>query len=194
MTGQFTGSTESKMVQFLAYIVENRGKVQGMIRDSPAGVSSGSGASGGGSGGGSGGSGNGGAKQNAFFTKSKAPFRDENCRICRELDSMGDTEDIYEDHCSKNAYGCPRFAKMNLVERRNMVLKARLCWHCLDNKWVRKGGRNEGCPAFVKKQNYTCNACKTHFLVCEKHRNQNEEKLENSKKYWNDRGKDFSMN
>ena len=85
---------------------------------------------------------------------------------------------------------------MTIPERRNMVFKARLCKFCLDNKYIHKKStdRHEGCPAFAKKQSFTCKACKTHFLVCEQHANINQEKLEVSRQFWTDKGKLFSSN
>ena len=195
MQNNFTGDTENKMSQFLEYIRSKRSGVQGMLRECPAGVSGSGGSASAGSGGGSGG-GLSGGKQNSFFTKQRGPFRDEKCRVCRQLEDDGDTEDLYEDHFSNTAYGCPRFAKMTVSQRRNIAFKARMCYFCLDSKYVKKkkSDRHEDCPAFVKKQTYSCNSCKFHFLVCEKHLNSNNEKMENSKKFWTEKGKDFSVN
>ena len=85
---------------------------------------------------------------------------------------------------------------MTIFQRRNIVFKTRMCYCCLDNKYVRKkkSDRHEGCPAFVNKQNFTCHGCKNHFLVCERHQDMNNEKLENSKKFWLEKGKEFSVN
>ena len=142
-----------------------------------------------------------GAKQrkgNVASNVSNVPHqkRKETCRICKALEAQGDTRDLYEDHANNKADGCPRFmTTMTTPERRRILNIAKMCMFCLDPVFVKKSPahRHYRCPAFEKPQSYTCKGenCRVHYLVCEKHFDENKEKRKQNDKFWESRKKKF---
>ena len=124
------------------------------------------------------------------------PQRHEDCRICQKLDSEGSTESLYDAHSNDVASGCPAFVAMDTDSRLRYAKKARLCIYCLDAKYVYRGpgSRHVNCVAFQKKCFFTCQdpSCKLHFLLCKTHMSQNKQKLDQTKKYWEGKGKLFA--
>merc|ERR1711884_379259 len=128
----------------------------------------------------------------SFF---KNGIRDEKCRICKCLEEAGQTENLYEDHFAPYPAGCPRFAQMSTLQRKEIVDLARICIFCLDFKYVhRVGVQHPNCPAFKGPVFYSCQnqSCKLHYLVCDEHEDDNKEKLERTSRLWSNRGKVFS--
>ena len=64
------------------------------------------------------------------------PQRYDNCKICKVLDEEGDTNNLYEEHTSDVAVGCPRFANMPTKIRTKYATKAKICPNCLDPKFI----------------------------------------------------------
>lgn len=171
-------------------------KVQSLVRSTRSLLSDveGSAAGNAPSGGAGGQTGGGGVKANQWTVS--AAIRDEKCRICRVLESEGDT-DVYEDHYSRYLIGCPRFAMMDVKTRRKYIDKAQICMYCLDLHYVaKKYQKHDKCKAFERPQNFTCleQNCKINYLVCEKHKDRNREKNERNRIFWESRGKTFSTN
>ena len=85
---------------------------------------------------------------------------------------------------------------MTTPQRLKYAKKARLCIYCLDAKYVYKGpgSRHVNCIAFKKNCFFTCqdSSCKVHVLLCETHKSQNKEKLDQTKKFWENQGKHFA--
>ena len=126
----------------------------------------------------------------------KPAQRHEDCRICQKLDSEGSTEDLYDGHTNDVASGCPAFVAMDTDSRLRYAKKARLCIYCLDAKYIYRGpgSRHVNCVAFQKKCFFTCldPSCKVHFLLCKTHMSQNKQKLDQTKQYWEGKGKHFA--
>ena len=132
---------------------------------------------------------------NTMFSKVKLSRRNEECRVCRTLEAEGDNEDLYDDHYGTTVYGCPRFASMVTTERLRVGKKAQLCLDCFDADFVyRPRLRHPSCPVSERPRFYTCNhrGCYRHFFVCPDHVDENAEQLENSAKFWTSRGRCFS--
>ena len=124
----------------------------------------------------------------------KQPQRDEECRICIVLNTEGDTDQIFEEHTHNVAIGCPRFAVMPVKEKLEYAKKAKLCIRCLDPKYIFKVGTpHRDCPAFNKKTHYSCQnkQCGKHYMLCDKHSQDNKAKIEYSKKFWEKKSKVF---
>ena len=132
----------------------------------------------------------------AMFTTFKYPQRFDKCRVCSLLDKEGITEGLYEEHLTDNPVGCPLFAKMGIEDKSRYIVKAKMCWSCLDGDYIHKPGqRHADCPADRdKKWYFTCNnsKCRKMFLVCPDHTEDNSEKLIKTEKYWKSKGKTFS--
>ena len=188
---ELSGSVKNKMEQLYDYVISKRTTVQDMLKDSDITAVSesrpkfNSGSS---------------KSQSSQYTRFKTATRNEKCRICIQLEQMGDTDGIYEDHFTNNPYGCPRFAAMSISERRNMVFKCRICRFCPDADYIhkKKFDRHQNCPAFNNKgagsSSFNCSQCKHHFLICEQHCTENKDKLGNCLKFWTSKGKVFSVN
>ena len=179
------GSTRIEMESIFDYVSARRGKVKDMLKDVEEPSSKSDGKTGGGGGK---------SAEFAMFNKFKFASRNDKCRICLLLEADGDTQGLYDDHFNNTPYGCPRFAAMNTAQRRKIAIRAKMCLHCLDPKWEtrRKGDKHIGCPAFARPRYFSCKGCKTHFLVCEDHHDQNKEKMDRCKEFWSGKGKVFS--
>ena len=182
-----SGSTKDKMEQLYDYIVAKRSTVQDMFQDSDVAVATDFRPKF-----------NNNKSQSSQYTRFKSATRNEKCRICKQLESVGDTDGLYEDHFTNTPYGCPRFAAMSITERRNIVWKCRICRFCLDPDYIQKKkfDRHQNCPGFNHKgpgpNPLNCSQCKTHFLLCDYHSAQNKEKFDTCLKFWSGKGKPFS--
>ena len=182
----FTGDTKQRIASMKEYVVTNRKETQTMLQDVDVGgvaVNSGS---------------NEKAKTSpsSLYSSFTAATRYEECKICKVLEDDGDYEDLYDDHFGKTPFGCPRFASMTCGTRLQMVYRTKICQFCLDPNYVhkRRGERHRNCPAFSSSGSFkhSCNSCKYHYLICERHMEENEEKLEQSRTFWSEQGKYFS--
>ena len=179
---QCGGTGEKRMRTVLDLIGEQRGKAQQwlLVQDRagggpPADVSK-----------------PGGKTHNSSFQNSwrpslvtfKPPTKLTDCRICRALEEKGDTRQLYDDHHSNYATGCPRFIAMSVEERREICIRAKFCLRCLDPKYkfVPRDSRHK-CMDFRKKSRYTCPQvdCKTHLWMCTRHRDDNTPELQKFK-------------
>ena len=122
----------------------------------------------------------------------KPPRRDETCRVCNQLETQGDTTDLYDNHLHNYITGCPRYISMTIEERNDVCYKAKVCRFCHDPDYVfQKAGRGHDCPVRNKKKSrYTCtdNRCFVHAWICVDHKDKNRKKLDDfkseiSKKY-----------
>ena len=111
----------------------------------------------------------------------------------------GRTTDLYDEHTSDIAFGCPVFAQCTAAERMRLVTKARICIYCFDADFVFKPGNNQNarhpnCIAWKRDCFFTCAAdrCKKHFLICMDHTDLNKDKLQKCKNYWQIKGKTFT--
>ena len=129
--------------------------------------------------------------------------RDEGCRVCGTLEARGDTANIYEDHRSNYATGCPRFAAMTTQERRAVVQEAKLCFQCLDPDFVVTwSGRNNPHPACKitdsQRSTYTCrskkqSACRLHMWICMYHADDNKAQMTFFRNQWLKKGGQFVL-
>ena len=60
------------------------------------------------------------------------PINDPSCRICQYLEKTGDTYQLYDNHHSNYATGCPRFISLSVPERRALCQKVKFCLKCID--------------------------------------------------------------
>ena len=103
------------------------------------------------------------------------------CRICKCLESRGDTANLYENHLGNYATGCPRYAAMTTEDRFEITKEAKICMRCLDPKstYVFRDG-HKGCQiSKTKKNRFSClNAnCSWHSWVCHSHKEDNKDLL-----------------
>ena len=189
------GNVESKMKNFLDYIINLREKTQRHLEAVDVSDSASNKQDKAGTGGDKDKRSPAKVNFHTMFSKMKQPRRNEKCRVCKVLESEGDNEDLYDDHYGASAYGCPRMAGMITTERLRVGKKAQLCLDCLDADFVyRPRSKHLSCPVAERPQFYTCEhrGCRRHFFVCPDHLDRNKRKLENSVKFWTDKGKTFS--
>ena len=165
-----SGSTKERMSQLCEFVIQTRKFTQDMMKDVDVDT-------GGASGSGAGQSRSAGAVSSqaqplltSLQSKFRNAVRNEKCKVCKELEANGDTDNLYEDHFGTTPYGCPRFAALGTAERKQMVFKLRCCKFCLDTDYVhrRPTDRHKNCPAFAKTQTYNCEKCKIHYLICDR--------------------------
>ena len=198
--GKVPGELDKKLEAMIAKISEWRKDAQNWqivtdsVRSSRGGSNDNTGAGPGGGGSGKApanfGSGRGSVKMKPGFEMPNLlvynpPRRDVNCRVCKTLESIGDTVQLYDNHVNSYPTGCPRYIGFSIEERNNIARRARLCLRCHDPNYVFKHndpthkcivGRN-------KKSKYTCsnNECTFHMWVCNDHKAENNAFLEKFK-------------
>ena len=102
------------------------------------------------------------------------PKKDNDCRICKVLESEGDTINLYEDHHHNYPTGCPRYITMTIVERYRVACKAKLCLKCHDPSYMYKRfDKNHKCAADSKKTKFSCKSCSYHMWICHRHQADN---------------------
>ena len=105
-----------------------------------------------------------------FFPK---PRNYADCRICKVLQGQGGT-DLFEQHISDYATGCPKFASLGNEQRLLIATEAKLCLKCM-NKEVKFGRQHvRECPVIKKKNSFSCKAdnCSFHMWVCNRHQDE----------------------
>ena len=112
------------------------------------------------------------------FVAYNPPKKDNDCRICKVLESEGDTDNLYEEHFHNYPTGYPRYIVMTIVERYRVACKAKLCLKCHNPSYVYKRyDKNHNCPMDSKKSKFTCNSCSCHMWVCHRHQSDNQSAL-----------------
>ena len=105
------------------------------------------------------------------------PRNDPSCRVCKHLESKGDTQGIYDNHISNYPTGCPRYMMMSVEERLNLAKAIKLCLRCHHPSYNWKpSDRQHKCGVDDKKKSsFTCpvDSCRIHLWVCSAHKSQN---------------------
>ena len=109
----------------------------------------------------------------------KGPSKLPSCRICKTLETRGDTTNLYENHLGNYATGCPRYAALTTEERFEVTKESKICLRCLDPKstYVYRDG-HKGCQVSkTKKNRFSCTNtnCSWHSWICYSHKDENKE-------------------
>ena len=112
----------------------------------------------------------------------RGPTRMPNCRICKALESRGDTTELYENQLGNYGTGCPRYATMTTEERYEITKESKICLRCLDPKsnWVFRDG-HKGCQITkTKKNRFSCtnSNCSWQSWICYSHKSDNKDLLD----------------
>ena len=124
-----------------------------------------------------------GSKQSRTVSQTDLQLkRRPDCRICKQLETDGYGERLFEDHFSNEATGCPMFIKMNTEERNEMVFKAKLCGRCLDVDVTVSGNiqffeHRKNCKGPPSEFSCGGDRCKFHIWVCKVHAARNSSKM-----------------
>ena len=183
------GCSRERLDNVLAKVTEFRGTAQSwsLNEEMTQGEVSGSGQPrGGGYGGGSqsrGSRGAAAAKVNLeHFTPSlvffNPPRNHPQCRICKVLEERGDTHQLYDNHHSDWATGCPRFMIMTTEQRNDVARAAKFCLRCMNPQYKFKASdQSHTCGNMRIRSKFKCpqSNCKTHLWLCFKHKMENAE-------------------
>ena len=107
------------------------------------------------------------------------PQKFDECRICKVLQKQGGTN-LFENHISDYATGCPNFAKLGNKQRLVVAREAKFCMKCMGKEVKFSYQHNKECPILTKKSSYSCKSdkCLFHMWVCTKHAEDNREHME----------------
>ena len=118
------------------------------------------------------------------------------CRICKQLESDGTSEKLYEKHLSTYPTGCPRFISMKMVKRKDMAIKAKLCLWCLDPDVEYDTNHRDSCRVQSGKiKRFTCEVgnCKNHMWLCSFHKVKNNGQLKKHQEDLKQKGLDMVL-
>ena len=102
------------------------------------------------------------------------------CRICKQLESDGDNDKLFENHMATYPTGCPRFISMKMVKRKDIAIKAKLCLWCLDPDVTYDTSHRDNCRVQNGKlKRFSCEVgdCKNHMWLCSFHKLKNATQL-----------------
>ena len=127
----------------------------------------------------------------------RGPVKQPNCRICKCLESRGDTYNLYENHVGNYPTGCPRFAGLTTEERFEITKEAKMCLRCLDPKstWVQRDGHKNCQISKTKKNRFSCtnDRCVWHSWICSNHKEENKDLLNKFSSELSKRGLTFAQ-
>ena len=111
----------------------------------------------------------------------KSPQKFEECRICVHLSATKKNhQNLFENHLSNYATGCPKFVEATMEMRRSLVDKIKICPQCFHPDVVFSQGHLKEClfSEPMKKNAYSCTKCKTHMWICLVHRQDNSKHMD----------------
>ena len=98
------------------------------------------------------------------------------CRICVSLSATSSGEqNLFDNHLSNYATGCPKFMEATTETRKNLVRKVKLCPQCFHPDVIFAYSHIKECPFTKKKNKYSCleEKCRDHMWICLTHRQKN---------------------
>ena len=119
----------------------------------------------------------------SVFFKEPQTFND--CRICNTLSTEGITTNLFVNHLSNYATGCPNFIQMSVERRKTVSRKAKFCSRCFhpDTVWTKAHEKECTFSQGKRRNKYSCSnlSCKDHMWICVVHRSQNKRAMEKFK-------------
>ena len=115
----------------------------------------------------------------------KQPERYEECRVCVHLSSTSSSHpNLFEDHLSNYATGCPKFMEATTEVRKTLVKKTKICPQCFHPEVIFHPGHLKTCTFAKKKNKYSCTeeSCKDHMWICLLHKHKNKAAMEQFRK------------
>lgn len=126
----------------------------------------------------------------------KETRRNDDCRICGQLECEGVTSQLYDDHLSTYPTGCPKFIAMKMVKRKDIAIKAKFCLWCLDPEITYDASHRDTCRVKTGKiKKYTCEVsnCKNHMWLCSFHKQNNSAQLKRHQDDLKKKGLDMAL-
>ena len=139
-----------------------------------------------------------GSKPPSAAVTTPDPIKNEECRICNQLEVQGNQQyTLFDNHLGKYTNQCPNFMKMSMKERVIIIKKIKMCCYCLDYKVVTDRAHETECKDKNYKNSHLwkCSSpgCGRHSWVCTTHAdNANKTKLSDYAKRLSRRGLQFT--
>ena len=112
-----------------------------------------------------------------FFRQPKT-FNE--CRVCTHLSATGTHSDLFVNHLSNYATGCPKFMEASPEVRKTLARKIKFCSQCFHPDIIWTPAHMKECAFNSKKNKFSCTAenCKEHMWICLTHRQKNRSSME----------------
>ena len=127
----------------------------------------------------------------------KTPQRYEECRVCVHLSTKKSHQNLFENHLSNYATGCPKFAEATMEMRRSLVEKIKLCSQCFHPDIIFTPGHYKNCDFSLteRKNAFSCtkSSCNTHMWICLVHKKDNEKHMEKFRRDLQRRGQNLGF-
>ena len=129
-------------------------------------------------------------------------YTNNDCRICKTLDTTGDHDgSLYVGHYGNYPTHCPKWANMTMIERNKSAQTAEFCQRCLNpNSTYKKGVEitKHLIDCYVSKTNkhkYSCinKECLRHSWVCLDHIDENKPLFDTHQKEMRDKKQNISF-
>ena len=113
----------------------------------------------------------------------KEPQKYDDCRICLHISAtVRNARNLFENHTSTYATGCPKFSESSMEARRSLVDKVKLCPQCFHPDVIFDKSHLQSCSFSKpkKKNKYSCtnSSCKVHMWICLTHKTDNKKYLD----------------
>ena len=126
----------------------------------------------------------------------RTPETHAECRVCVHLSATGQNHpDLFENHLSNYATGCPKFIEASTEFRKTLVSKIKLCKQCFHPDLIVTREHYNECPFNKKKNNYSCQNkyCKEHMWICLTHKGDNKQAMEKFRQELQKKGHNLAM-
>ena len=111
----------------------------------------------------------------------RPPKRFDDCRICTHLSATNAVHsNLFENHLSNYATGCPKFIEATPEQRKNLIRKVKICSQCFHPELIWSTAHMKECPFNKKKNKFSCTVdnCKEHMWICLTHKQRNRTAME----------------
>ena len=122
--------------------------------------------------------------------------RYDECRICVHLAATSSNhQDLFENHLSNYATGCPKFMEATTELRKTLSKKVKLCPQCFHPDVIFLPGHLKECFFSKKKNKYSCkdDSCKDHMWICLTHKQKNKVAMEQFRKDMRQKGHNLAF-
>ena len=105
----------------------------------------------------------------------------DECRVCVHLEATGQQHpDLFDNHLSNYATGCPKFIQATTELRKSIATKIKLCRQCFHPDVIFVREHIAKCPFSKKRNAYTCQNrnCREHMWICLPHKSENRDAMD----------------
>ena len=120
----------------------------------------------------------------------------DECRVCVHLSATGQNHpDLFVNHLSNYATGCPKFIEASSELRKTIAIKIKLCRQCFHPDVIFTSDHIRDCSFSNKKNSYSCQNknCKVHMWICLTHKQENKQVMERFKRDLQSKGHNLAF-